>query len=340
MDQINLAAQIANLEKEVARLDASFGRVEFWLFVATILVVAGLVAEYWDEIRKLTAFRKRSRTGLNWPHPSETFGAALRAFVGGVLVTVGVGWELVEEIQGYRVCQKQNDANAQIVSLLTDEAAYSNKIAKQATVDAGKLGVSVSTLHDFVDTQVSQNNTAITELQHNTKDLQIARGEAVEAAAGAKDDYTKISALLKQEEDIHQQIVALTTPRTIDDAHYKALVEALRPFTRTPVDFGATVDNEKIALFLRISDAVAAAGWSIVACGDSGSIYANARPGFPNICEKTDVGVSVQISILDMAKLGAAASALTKALTHRLFWFPLAGQSDHHEHETNCQTDN
>src|SRR5271156_6009792 len=94
MPSLDFPSRVTSLESSISRLDGSFGRVEFWLFVATALVVAGLVVEYWDDLHGLVE-KIRRRHSIPWQ--------LVRAVAGGILVTIGVAWELVEEVNAFNI---------------------------------------------------------------------------------------------------------------------------------------------------------------------------------------------------------------------------------------------
>jgi hypothetical protein len=110
MDSPDLPKAVTGLEVSISQLNASFARVELWLFVATALLVIGLVVEYWDDIHRLID-RLRQRRKIPWH--------LVRAVSGGILVTIGVAWELVEEINASNIESKLQTESGKVDALLT-----------------------------------------------------------------------------------------------------------------------------------------------------------------------------------------------------------------------------
>jgi hypothetical protein len=75
---------LSNLERHVKSLEASLDRVESWLLASTLLVVVGLLIEYWYPLGEFL------EAVLRKPFPWKK----LFELTGGVLVTVGVAGEL------------------------------------------------------------------------------------------------------------------------------------------------------------------------------------------------------------------------------------------------------
>lgn len=101
--------------------------LDFWgsmLLAATLVVVVGLIVEYWHEIR---GFWEHAR----WPmaaFPSDK----LVAITGGVLVTLGVAGELFFTYKASLVESKLRENNHKIEALLTKEAGDAKTSAEGA----------------------------------------------------------------------------------------------------------------------------------------------------------------------------------------------------------------
>ncbi|MGH9561761.1 MAG: hypothetical protein ACRD3S_09930 [Terracidiphilus sp.] len=227
MAAADLVSKVANLESTIKSLDVSFDRVESWLLGFTLLVVVGLIIEYWDDIRKLRTFSRRQRTGLDWPSHTDNFGAAFRAVIGGILVTIGVAGELVEEFQGYRIGTSSRDANAKIVALLTDEAktaerkiADDDKIATQAAQNAAQLGVTVQTLPTFVAKKEDEFNAQLAgRIKKSGTALDQARTDAQQSETKAE---AALAAFRKE-----------AGPRTLTSDQRSRFISALRGKMKT-----------------------------------------------------------------------------------------------------------
>jgi hypothetical protein len=76
---------LSSLERSVKALETSLDSIESWLTVSTVLVVIGLIIEYWHPLKDfIEALHKRPP--FPWKESME--------IVGGVLVTIGVAGEL------------------------------------------------------------------------------------------------------------------------------------------------------------------------------------------------------------------------------------------------------
>ncbi|MBZ5729044.1 MAG: hypothetical protein LAP87_29215 [Acidobacteriia bacterium] len=77
---------ISSLERIARSLEASLDCWTTWLTVATLLVVIGLILEYWYEVKKLATERP-----FKW--------RAFQELAGAVLVTLGVAGELAVQVK-------------------------------------------------------------------------------------------------------------------------------------------------------------------------------------------------------------------------------------------------
>jgi hypothetical protein len=93
---------LSALESSIKTLESSLDSWATWLFVATFLVVVGLILEYWYEIRDLLASRPFERK-----HSLTILGA--------ILGTIGVAGELVIEYQASRVETALRRANGKVI---------------------------------------------------------------------------------------------------------------------------------------------------------------------------------------------------------------------------------
>ena len=100
------------------------------MLVATSFVVAGLVLEYWHEIKEFWEH-------VRWPmaaFPWDKF----RAIFGGILVTLGVAGELAFTYVASRRESQLRDNNHRIEALLTKEAGDAIERASKADERASK----------------------------------------------------------------------------------------------------------------------------------------------------------------------------------------------------------
>jgi hypothetical protein len=117
------------LERDIARLEKSFDSLEVWLAAATILVVIGLVIEYWHEIPESIHALKESKKWLWKP---------VCVILGGILITLGVAGELVVQFIASEKETELRKDNDSVFSGLNTEAANARLDAGKAIERAGK----------------------------------------------------------------------------------------------------------------------------------------------------------------------------------------------------------
>jgi hypothetical protein len=107
--------------------------LDFWgvlLLWSTLIVVVGLLFEYWEPIRSFFG---------EWHRPAAVFPSGkFWELFGGLLVTVGVAGELWFTYQASRVETELRNNNHRIEALLTKEANDAATSAHNAAIDAGK----------------------------------------------------------------------------------------------------------------------------------------------------------------------------------------------------------
>ena len=94
----------ATLERNISNLESSIDSLEVWLTLMTGLVVLGLVIEYWYEIPEAISELKEGKEGRWKP---------ICTIIGAVLITIGVGGELVVQFKASAEgtdLRKANDA--------------------------------------------------------------------------------------------------------------------------------------------------------------------------------------------------------------------------------------
>lgn len=96
------------LERAASALENSLDFWEGWLAVSTLLVVVGLILEYWHEVRDLI------KEPIRWESAQKILGA--------ILVTVGVSGELVIQYKASTVETKVRSAAHNIEGLLNKQA--------------------------------------------------------------------------------------------------------------------------------------------------------------------------------------------------------------------------
>lgn len=203
-----------------------------WILgIATFLVIAGVAlegAEYVEEIRE-----KGWQLANPWKFAQKSGFAILVIGLAGEWYssTIVHGRDADRIISLTRESQQLQHDNLSLkeeAKAAEGKIAEDNKMANKAASDAAKLSINVGNLHDFVKRQIDQNNAAVVELKKNTADLEKARADAMAAATDAKEDIAKAEQALAQEEEIRNQIIALTAPRTVQQQD--AFVRSLKPF--------------------------------------------------------------------------------------------------------------
>lgn len=193
-----------------------------------------------------------------------------------------------------------NHENSEIDALTGRSADFDRAIKAQKERVSGAL----SALKD----DESKLTEARTEVLTNA-------GKAANAADLATKAQADMTTAVNAVQDLRQRMQAAITPRQIDDAHFAALVSAIAPFPKTPVDLALTRDPESGELLVRISDALIAAKWTIQAWQGSGfGLQSSARPELPALGEVTGRGVQVSISTTDQKAFGKPGDALISAL--------------------------
>jgi hypothetical protein len=115
---------LSALESSVRALERSLDSWSFWLVVSTLLVVVGLVLEYWHEVRDLIKERP-----FRWKQAQKILGA--------VLVIVGVAGELVIQFKASAVETDLRAANGKVTVALSKKAGDAQTSADNAAKDVG-----------------------------------------------------------------------------------------------------------------------------------------------------------------------------------------------------------
>jgi hypothetical protein len=314
---------MGNPESEVLKI--AFAAAKVWNERSTVLVMGGVVIEF----AALLIFSK------DMPRREK-----IALFFGNVLVIVGVGGEWIfggREADAASTLQQMSD---QKVAALQREQEADHKTAAQAAAYAASLGVTVEKLPDLVngklaivnrqyavlkigvDAETKRDTALISQFDKDKKTFDTARNDALTSAGKAEAAVATINraeadiaAALNSVQDMRQRVIAMTTPRTIDNSHFTAMVEALKKFPKTPVELSLTRDPESGELLVRVSDAFIAAGWDIKPCQGSGfGLHSSARPTLPNLCELTGRGVQVSVAQEDQKALAPAGDAFLGAI--------------------------
>lgn len=130
---MNLSA----LESSLKSLEMSSDSLEAWLTWSTLLVVIGLIIEYWHEVPEAV---RDIQAGKNvWK--------ALCLILGGVLITLGVAGELIFESRLAASTGQARSKTHEIESLLNDKASSADREAEEARERAATLAKQAAVLH-------------------------------------------------------------------------------------------------------------------------------------------------------------------------------------------------
>src|ERR1017187_697372 len=153
---------LSALESAVKALETSLDAFEWWITVSTILVVLGLVIEYWFPLRELVEALKH-RPPFPWKLIME--------MVGGILVTLGVAGELWFQSRASNVQTFIRSDTHKIEAILNKEAGDARK-------DAGKAIERASTADERASTnekEAAQLRKDAAGLKKEAEDERLAR---------------------------------------------------------------------------------------------------------------------------------------------------------------------
>lgn len=126
------------LESVSRSLESSLDRLAIWLAICTLLVVVGLIVEYWHDAEEFWVH-------ATWPMAAFPWGK-VKALVGGLLVTVGVAGELVV---AYKASGKETALrinNGLIFASLKDRASQAELKQAQIEQDNIKLRIQLASV--------------------------------------------------------------------------------------------------------------------------------------------------------------------------------------------------
>jgi hypothetical protein len=130
---VNQPVDIVALQDSIKGLEHNLDRLEFWLSLATGLVVLGLVLEYVFEIPHAIRLLKR-----RWACKP------LLIILGGIFITLGVAGELVVQFFASSEATALRKANDEAVAGLNVEAARLTEMAEAERLERIKLEAAVA----------------------------------------------------------------------------------------------------------------------------------------------------------------------------------------------------
>lgn len=212
---------------------------------------------------------------------------------GAILVVIGVGGELVTEYLASKVEGNLDTANTTTESLLfsaartaDQEIAEDNKTASSAASDAARLGVDVTNLHAFVDsqegelttqmrrfqtyaqTEMRQGNAVIAQLNAEKGSLDKASKNALTSASQAqaaldevKKAQVELSAAVTTITKLEDQVRDLTTDRVLTAEQVDRLKDNADLAGKFMFDMSSGRDADSVNLAVQIGKTLKDAGW-------------------------------------------------------------------------------
>ena len=204
---------------------------------------------------------------------------------------------------------------------LTRKAANQDRLLSQSAEELRFLASHSADFERAFRSQRDRDAHVIAGLRADEIKLATARasavasaGQAATAASVANKAQSDMLTALNDVKAMRERLQAIITPRQIDEAQFAALVAALKPFPKTPVDFAVTRQPECADLLMRIVDATKAADWAPQDWSGGILLKMESRPDFPQFGEVTGRDIQIKISETDRAKFEKPVLALWATL--------------------------
>jgi hypothetical protein len=268
---------ISALESMANSLERSLDRWSWWLSAATILVVIGLVLEYWPDLIKLMKSKP-----FDW--------LLLRTMIGGAFITIGVAGELIAQSLASGDETKLRSASHEIEGALSQKAADADEHSRELEVQVADAKKEIARL------------SAVAERARADVADAIARAKEAERGSNeAKLALEKFRAWRVMTFDQQAEIVKAI-------AQFKG--------TRFDISL-ITGDPEATNFLGVIAFTLQLAQWEWIEyahpTGPFMSVYN--FPGKPNIGQQgSGIGIAVLVHQDHTSELSAAANALSNAL--------------------------
>lgn len=319
------------LDMRALEASASFwDSISAWSALAVFLGVAAECVGEFDRLAKWCRLRTKR-------------AVSIVAKGGLVLLTGALAVEVVAAIESHNINEaiigRLNDELNGTLKLatnleqLTNSLGLSNKALQQQVRDQsallGRTGGSLDALskqsagfEKAMRVQEARNNADLASLKSDAEKVAAARneilanaGKSAEAAAAANKAQADMTTALNAVQTMRQRMQEIITPRQIDDAHFTALVIAMKQFPKTPVEIAMTREPDCMDILVRLTDAMTMAGWIIQPFTGGGlSLTVNARPNLPRIGDVTGRGVQFNISESDREKFSKPLLAVAAVL--------------------------
>lgn len=291
-----------------------------WLAAGVLLGVSLEAVTTFDKLADLLRLNTLERHG----------GLRQKISKAGFLTLVAsLAFEVVAAIESHAVSQQiiagLNNEIAETQHREQDLIKLTNGL-KQQLADQGttldSLGRQSIAFEEAANEQKRRDDRALALLKRDEAGLEKAQhdvnesaGIAANAADSARKAAAGMTATLAAEQAMRQQMHDIVTPRQIDDAHFAALVDDLKPFAGTAIEVAVSREGDSPDLLIRITDALTQANWTIKPWSAGGfPLTTSARPNLPGIGDVTARGIQITILESDRGKLGAAVRALADGL--------------------------
>jgi len=296
------------------------GTSDFWALVVRLSTIAIGIGVFIEVGATIIEILEDRASGKKLPFH------AIMTLLGGAIVAAALGFEFWAEFKTASTETALRKNNAAVQGELDKRAREATAQAVDIARKFGGLNILVTQkereMDDAVQRLTGRTDHAVSALTKTEKTLAKAQGDAIGSAskaATAADAANKTSAsmtdTLNSERQMEARMRDALTPRAIDDAHFAALVAALKPFPKTPVEIALTRDPNCSDLLERISDAMIAADWTIQPYSGGGfGLTLSSRPTLPNLGEVTACGVQINISESDREKFSKPILALASNL--------------------------
>jgi hypothetical protein len=308
---------IASLERARLGLESSSNGWADVLFWASIVVAIGVILEFFEDVVEVwETVKAKQRVSFN--KQIVFVGTILVILgVIGEFWAEGKEGNVETKIRGNAAaeqCVLRARADA-ATKIAVDAANRFGGLKQYVDAQEKSADTAISGFRRFAADEKRKTDAVITDLNKNRLDLDKARVDAQASAAAAKQDVADMTTALNQEKDLRDRFAKLVQPRQLTDAQYAEVVAAMKLFPKTKVDFALTRAPESGDLAVRLTQAAKEADWDIQPWSGGGlplvsSVYPDIQYG-----EVTAHGLQIKIDEVDNEKLAPAVLALLKALT-------------------------
>jgi len=259
---------LSALERSISNLERSLDSVELWLAVSTLLVVLGLILEYWHDVIELIALIK-NRPPFPW--------RKLQAMIGGVLVTVGVAGELALQFHASRIETGIRFQSHQIEAILSKGAAEANKEAGLARAEAAASNLTATGFESKIadsDARAKAAEAQVASAKAASLDAvaRVAAAEARSVEASAKAEAFRRDIAIANESaakaearaaEASLELARFKAPRTLSPSQQASIGGRLRKLGSQRVDVILIGDAQEIGNVAgMIAAAIQRAGWT------------------------------------------------------------------------------